>query len=440
MNCHVRILLGMVAVFASACSGVRLTFPPAATPVLTGSGVEIVGAGGVTTVTGTLQPYCDRYVAESVHPDGMRGIYVNLRYPGFTNLRASYAGQAMEMVDGPAPGAESVAIGPRPYAPDLIARAQGSESFFWIHEEVYDEAAAEVDVVVAVILGAQAPEVSDLRFWTESSNPDLTGTDASSLPLVLNLTYPIEVKTFEIQVTGGGNEVREGQPYGLVWEVLYADDVRISGPGFSGAESVEPFRVRNLQAGCNASARTERRTYNLTARLQGCTSPVEAAAASVDVAPETYIDYFRGVITQQSLAAGVPVVTEGIPFALEWSAPGATSVDVSGPDVSSGMGLPATDDILVTPGPMPTSSLPVERRSYSMTAHLPTSACRTTESRNTTVDVNAVTALFHYREVCPGDSTVMCSQRSVRARSQSEANQIAEQRRPRNCQWVSGTC
>ena len=138
----------------SGCQGIQIRLPAAQTPVLQSTGITRAGH-----TIGNLQLFCGANAPRSIRPDNVMGFYATLRYPGFTELKATYNGGSVDRVGGPTPQQASVAEGPRPFLPSLISRAQGADVFFWGDAEQYDNATGMVTETIAIIVGAQATNI-----------------------------------------------------------------------------------------------------------------------------------------------------------------------------------------------------------------------------------------------------------------------------------------
>lgn len=209
---------------------VEINLPPARTPIWVGSGITHPRPSPSTPfVEGGLVPYCAGFHKPTfAYPENWVGMYVVLDFPAFTILRASYSSSAdckMEEVDSPRGIQEALASGPRPFSQYMIRGSLRDSSYYWSHAEKLDETTGLVRDTVAIIIGAACPSHGDLKFWTESSNSNYTGTEKISEPLVISIMKPITIKRFEVNPS----TITVGGPAGTIsWEVSNADKVTLS--------------------------------------------------------------------------------------------------------------------------------------------------------------------------------------------------------------------
>lgn len=413
---------------------VAVTFPPAETPTFLGSGLTVTGATPGNSVTlGSLDALCARYVAARYQSDRYWGVYLKVRYPGLTALEVSYRGAPATSVK---PNTQLLGLteGPRPWTTQMTSDVQTTGLYSWHHEESLRND-GYLDATIAILFGAQLPPEGELRLWTVSLDSRRTGPDAASAPLVLELTRPIEIRQFEARRAGSAvSTITERQSFDVAWDVRHAATVEIQGPGFRpGAQPSSGSTA--VTAPCAGDSGT-RLGYTLTARKSDCSAAARTARVDLPVTQAGVIDLFRGVL--RSVADRR--FTEGVPLVLEWNAAGATDVVLSGEGVDLSVAHPPVGSTTAVPGMVPIG-LAAQQKTWRLTAHLPAASCRASETAETTLLVHAAGLQpFWFVEYCLGWQANACVDRAVQARSQQEADTIADQTRPRNCSWQAGRC
>ena len=337
--------------------------PPAAKPILKGSGVTLKGASGKKYTTGSLNRCGDRYLLGKETKQG-RGedwhrFYLKVKYPALSNLTITYNGILAEKLDPTYPN--KTAAGPVLWTTNRLNSVRTtSKVYYWfVSEELNDEYMA----TIAIVLGQKNKLFGELKLWTESLNPNHTGLEKESEPLILKTltVHPFEspIKLFN----SPKKEVLERRSFILKWNTNYADQVQINGHGFRGWESVSPTGSISLMAPCLSKRNSNELLYQIRTNFNNCINAQRVSNFKIKIKEENQIEFFR--------KAKVPLtVIEETPFTLEWKVPRAISINISGDGINSAQNFPNSGRIKVTPTKIKTSNLQQgELRHYILTAN-----------------------------------------------------------------------
>ncbi|MEA2263717.1 MAG: hypothetical protein QOJ51_6542, partial [Acidobacteriaceae bacterium] len=386
--------------------GLPRDYGRAATPIFRSSGVVFPDTNG--------RPI-GAYSCATSSPSGntVRGVYIKLEFPIFTDLKASFNGQAVEYWATP-PVPHSLYEGPR-----------ATPMHFWFEKEEPYSGGQNVVETVAINVPI-TPWRAELKFWVESQNPSLTGTNKVSLPLIFYLGEAPTITRFDA-LPG------EGVPDGSIEErshMLFLtngryDELRITGPGILSSDPPDNPRAETscLPEGVLSS----NLTYTATASFIGCI-PV-TRTTSVTLKPEVIGSF---VSTGSPVPASPPWKAfsnlDNQPYTLSWNIPDPNvhAATLSGPGINGSLTVSSSGSKSFPAMRVPTVSLPAQTLEYQFTFPSP-GACRPKQVHPLRIINNAVLRTFSFAIRCSDPiSGSQCRDSGVLGHDHNEAQQIAQ--------------
>ena len=411
-------VLGVILT-AGNCPNNVITIPPAETPELVSTGLEITGASGQTTTIGEFDVFCRGDYTLSEGPFG-RGAYVTVRMPTLNTPEVSYAGAVGDYWGALTnPAEQALTQGPRPLTPQQEQSLAGNYVGYFIHDDRL--VGNEYHVTVGILLGQQTPVSGALEIRSVNDGANNTGTDRRSDPLSLVLAAPVSLSATVTPTTANENSTIT-----VSWTAQNADSVELTGPGIA-ATNAPTSGNRAATLACVGDRDSRQVTFGVTARRDNCVSDRSAREVlPVTVRSTRRIDTFRGLPR---------FPRENTAFELDWNAPGANSISISGPNNFSHSSSQAADRVSVTAPGVP-RCLQTANFNYSLSASWPGSC----GPRTDTALVTVTTAVQTFRLIesggaqCRGANHV-CLAQGRDAQEAIDCNTCAIQQ---GCSWQEG--
>ena len=169
-----RFSLAFALAFVLGCGSSGFRVPPAETPQLLSTGLQVTGSGGPLTI-GQTTPYCNE---STLHqgPYG-RGLYVTVKMPPLNLPEVTYAGTVGDywgsLTD---PTNQALTQGPRPITQQQTQNLQGNYVGYFVHDD--NLVGNEYHVVIGILLGQGTPERGTLEIRSVNNDRHNTGLQA----------------------------------------------------------------------------------------------------------------------------------------------------------------------------------------------------------------------------------------------------------------------
>jgi hypothetical protein len=415
--CRHALVLSLTLAIGCQSGFPSFRIPPAETPRLISTGIQVTSSTAGLATIGALSPYCSN---DFTAPTGVygRGFYVAVVMPTLNRVEVTYAGIAGDYWGSLGdPSEQQLYQGPRPANPQQIQDLQGNYVGYFIHDDLLT--GNEYHVVIGILLGQGTPEGGALEIRSVNGDPHNTGLQARSNPLEIRMAAPVSVTANASPAT-----VTEGQPFTLSWNASNADRVHVTGSGApTGALPVSGSQ--QLIAPCVGNRDQTSTLYQVQASRAGC--PLSLSDfANLTVTVDT-----PRRITQFESLPRVPVA-EGANIELVWNAPGATSVALSGPNGFSHNSTQSQGRVSVRAPTIPSNACAaLVNSNYQIVATWPSCGTRT---QQTLVSVAALTFWFDLVE-SGGSQCLNNHSCRVLARNLPEARQCALCPIQQGCTW-----
>lgn len=406
--------------WACAGGGISITIPPAETPVLISTGIQVTGTGGATTTAGSLTAYCNDYTAAPSGPNGQygRGLYVTVDMPTLNSPEVSFAGTTGDYWGAwTGPTEQALSQGPKPITNQQIQSLTGRYVGYFIHDDQL--VSNDYHVTIGILLGRGVPERGTLDIRSVNDGPQNTGLQARSNPLSIEVTAPVRL-TASISETS----VNESDPVVVSWQSVNADQIALTGPGLGSGGTLPLSGNQNVTAQCVGDRDSTQSSYVVKALRTGCSTP-RLAQQNLPLT----VNSLRKIVQFEGLPHHP---AENSNFQLRWNAPGATGIALSGPNFSHNSGQSQGQVSVTAPAIPQNSCLRTQNQQYQINANWGGSCGPRTDT--TLVTVNAVVATFEFFE--SGGSNCLSSNRCLaQGRTADEARMCATCSIQVGCTW-----